>query len=168
MLNACAEAHAFAPLRFAHAVEMWYFGGFASKSPTVKDESFGLVSVLRLKVLRLSVLSRSRTKFWNLSRLGLVSDENLNLLNLSIFGFILNCFHNFWPTKSFFLKKLINFSPLYSIFPKLLAQLSPSLSLFLLKIGQFLAFILNFSTIFDLKNPFSFFFSSAQLVFWAW
>ena len=76
MLNACAEAHAFAPLRFAHAVEMWYFGGFASKSPTVKDESFGLVSVLRLKVLRLSVLSRSRTKFWNLSRLGLVSDEN--------------------------------------------------------------------------------------------
>ena len=27
MLNACAEAHAFAPLRFAHAVEMWYFGG---------------------------------------------------------------------------------------------------------------------------------------------
>ena len=26
MLNACAEAHAFAPLRCAHAVEMWYFG----------------------------------------------------------------------------------------------------------------------------------------------
>ena len=33
MLNACAEAHAFAPLRFAHAVEMWYFGSLASRSP---------------------------------------------------------------------------------------------------------------------------------------
>merc|ERR1719312_2245896 len=43
---------------------------------TVKDESLGLVSVSRLKVPRLSVSSRSRTKFWNLSRLGLVSDEN--------------------------------------------------------------------------------------------
>merc|ERR1711942_575122 len=27
------EAHAFAPLRFAHAVEMWYFGSLASRSP---------------------------------------------------------------------------------------------------------------------------------------
>ena len=43
---------------------------------SVKDESLGLVSVSRLKVPRLSVSSRSRTKFWNLSRLGLVSDEN--------------------------------------------------------------------------------------------
>ena len=43
---------------------------------TVKDKSLGLVSVLRLKVPRLSVSSRSRTKFWNLSRFGLVSDEN--------------------------------------------------------------------------------------------
>ena len=42
---------------------------------TVKDESLGLVSVSRLKVLRLSVSSRSRTKFWNWSRLGLVLDE---------------------------------------------------------------------------------------------
>ena len=42
---------------------------------TVKDESLGLVSVSRLKVPRLSVSSRSRTKFWNWSRLGLVSDE---------------------------------------------------------------------------------------------
>ena len=44
---------------------------------TVKDESLGLVSVSRLQVPRLSVSSRSRTKFWNLSRLGLglVSDE---------------------------------------------------------------------------------------------
>ena len=41
----------------------------------VKDESVGLISVLRLKVLRLSVSSRSRTKCLNLSRLGLVSDE---------------------------------------------------------------------------------------------
>ena len=41
----------------------------------VKDESLGLVSVSRLKVPRLSVSSRSRTKFWNWSRLGLVSDE---------------------------------------------------------------------------------------------
>ena len=32
MLNACAEAHAFAPLRFAHAVEMWYFGSLDSSS----------------------------------------------------------------------------------------------------------------------------------------
>ena len=51
-----------------------YRGGAPRK--TVKDESLGLVSVLRLKVSRLSVSSRSRTKFWNLSRLGLVSDEN--------------------------------------------------------------------------------------------
>ena len=43
---------------------------------SVKEESLGLVSVSRLKVPRLSVSSRSRTKFWNLSRLGLVSDEN--------------------------------------------------------------------------------------------
>ena len=33
MLNACAEAHALAPLRFARAVEMWYFGSLASRSP---------------------------------------------------------------------------------------------------------------------------------------
>merc|ERR1712081_64449 len=32
MLNACTEAHAFAPLRFAHAVEMWHFGSLASRS----------------------------------------------------------------------------------------------------------------------------------------
>ena len=43
---------------------------------SVKDESLGLISVSRLKVPRLSVSSRSRTKFWNLSRLGLASDEN--------------------------------------------------------------------------------------------
>ena len=43
---------------------------------SVKDECLGLVSVSRLKVPRLSVSSRSRTKFFNLSRLGLVSDEN--------------------------------------------------------------------------------------------
>ena len=36
----------------------------------------GLFSVSRLKVPRLSVSSRSHTKFWNLSHLGLVSDEN--------------------------------------------------------------------------------------------
>ena len=41
----------------------------------VKDESLGLVSVSRLKVPRLSVSSRSRTKFLNWSRLGLVSDD---------------------------------------------------------------------------------------------
>ena len=46
------------------------FGGIA-----VKDESLGPVSVSRLKVPRLSVSSRSRTKFWNLSHLGLVPDE---------------------------------------------------------------------------------------------
>ena len=39
MLNACAEAHAFAPLRFAHAVEMWYFGSLASRSPTLQAGS---------------------------------------------------------------------------------------------------------------------------------
>ena len=39
-------------------------------------ESLGLVLVSRLKVPRLSVSSRSRTKFWRLSRLGLVCDEN--------------------------------------------------------------------------------------------
>ena len=33
MLNACPEAHALAPLRFARAVEMWYFGSLASGSP---------------------------------------------------------------------------------------------------------------------------------------
>ena len=33
MLNACAEAHALAPLRFARAVEMWYFGNPASTLP---------------------------------------------------------------------------------------------------------------------------------------
>ena len=48
----------------------------SGKTTPVKDESLGLVSVSRLKVPRLSVSSRSRTKFWNLSRLGLVSDEN--------------------------------------------------------------------------------------------
>ena len=42
----------------------------------MKDESLGLVLVSRLKVPILSVSSRSRTKFWNLSHLGLVSDEN--------------------------------------------------------------------------------------------
>ena len=47
----------------------------ASFGTSVKDESLGLVSVSRLKVPRLSVSSRSRTKFWNWSRLGLVSDE---------------------------------------------------------------------------------------------
>ena len=36
-----------------------------SHRKAVKDESLGLVSVSRLKVLRLSVSSRSRTKFWN-------------------------------------------------------------------------------------------------------
>ena len=41
----------------------------------VKDESLGLISVSRLKVQGLSVSSRSRAKFWNLSCLGLVSDE---------------------------------------------------------------------------------------------
>ena len=41
----------------------------------VKDESLGLVSVSRLKVPRLLVSSRSRTKFLNWSRLGLVLDE---------------------------------------------------------------------------------------------
>ena len=41
----------------------------------VKDESLGFVSVSRLKVPRLSVSSQSRTKFWNLFRLGLVSYE---------------------------------------------------------------------------------------------
>ena len=50
---------------------------FTTKSLlSVKNESLGLVSILRLKVPRLSVSSRSRTKFWNWSRLGLVSDEN--------------------------------------------------------------------------------------------
>ena len=29
MLNACPEAHALAPLRFARAVEMWYFGSLS-------------------------------------------------------------------------------------------------------------------------------------------
>ena len=41
-------------------------------------ESLGLVSVSRLKVPRLSVSSRSRSKFWRLSRLGLVSDEKFS------------------------------------------------------------------------------------------
>ena len=41
----------------------------------VKDESLDLVSVSRLKVLRLSVSAPSHTIFWNLSRLGLVPDE---------------------------------------------------------------------------------------------
>ena len=50
--------------------------GLESKEVSVKDESLGLVSVSRLKVPRLSVSSWSRTKFWNLSRLGLVLDEN--------------------------------------------------------------------------------------------
>ena len=44
-------------------------------SEAVKDESLGLVSVSRLKVPGLSVSSRSRTRFWMLSRFGLVSDE---------------------------------------------------------------------------------------------
>ena len=42
---------------------------FLALYTTVKD------SVSRLKVPRLSVLSRSRTKFWNWSHLGLVSDK---------------------------------------------------------------------------------------------
>ena len=44
----------------------------------VKDESLVLVSVSRLKVPRLSVSSRSRTNFWRLSRLGLISDEKFS------------------------------------------------------------------------------------------
>ena len=46
-------------------------------SPLI-GENLGLISVSRLKVPRLSVSSRSRTKFWRLSRLGLVSDEKFS------------------------------------------------------------------------------------------
>ena len=55
-------------------VEMWplrVFPGYLKKFKAVKDESLGFV--LRLKVLRLSALSRSQTIFGTLSRLGLVS-----------------------------------------------------------------------------------------------
>ena len=45
---------------------------------TLIGESLGLVLVSRLKVPRLSVSSRSRTKFLRLSRLGLVSYENFS------------------------------------------------------------------------------------------
>ena len=47
----------------------------------VKDESLGLISVSRLNVPNLSVSSQSRTKFWNLSCLGLVSYKNFGTVS---------------------------------------------------------------------------------------
>ena len=45
--------------------------------------------VSRLKVPRLLVLSRSRTKFWRLSRLGLVSNENFSDSLISVLSRLL-------------------------------------------------------------------------------
>ena len=47
-------------------------------------ESLGLVSVSKQKVLRLLVSSRSSTKFWRLSRLGLVSFASILLSLVSV------------------------------------------------------------------------------------
>ena len=154
MLNACAEAHAFAsltqwkcsilgvllPFLALNWLNIRFFLCWAPKLNFCGE--IGQFLTLKLKFFH-SFGPKTEIK-------------TIIFSNWSIFGFILNCFRNFWLTKSFLLKKLINFSPLYSIFPKLLAQLSPSLSLFFLKIGQFLAFILNFSNNFWPKKSFFF------------
>ena len=53
-------------------------GGAPPPPPSLIGESLSLVSVSRLKVTRLSVLSRSHTKFLRLSRLGLISHEKFS------------------------------------------------------------------------------------------
>ena len=59
-----------------HGYPIW--GDWEGLPPSLIGESLSLVSVSRLKVTRLSVLSRSHTKFLRLSRLGLVSHEKFS------------------------------------------------------------------------------------------
>ena len=61
-------------------------------TPPLIGKSLGLVSVLRLKVPRLLVSSRSRTKFWRLSCLGLVSDEKFSDSLVSVSSRLLQFF----------------------------------------------------------------------------
>ena len=165
MLNACAEAHAFASLT------QWKCSILGVLLPFLAlnwlNIRFFLCWAPKLNFCgEICQFLTLKLKFFH--SFGPKTEiKTIIFFKLVNFWLYTQLFSQFLAHKILFVEKIDQFFTLILNFPQIIGPAQPQLVPFFWKIGQFLAFILNFSTIFDLKNPFSFFFSSAQLVFWA-